>query len=43
MHQTDRPGAYRVQAFKRYAGRKRGWVYSNPIYVLDPKTEEASE
>ena len=33
LHQTDEPGAYRVQVFTRFAGRKRGWIYSNPIYV----------
>jgi len=43
MYQTERPGAYRVQAFTRYAGRKRGWIYSNPIYVQEPKTEKERE
>lgn len=27
------PGVYRVEAWKNYLGRKRGWVFSNPIYV----------
>jgi hypothetical protein len=27
------PGVYRVEAYRRYAGRKRGWIFSNPIYV----------
>ena len=26
-------GAYRVEAWKNYLGRKRGWIFSNPIYV----------
>ncbi|HJS18932.1 MAG TPA: CehA/McbA family metallohydrolase [Anaerolineales bacterium] len=26
-------GVYRVEAWKNYLGRKRGWVFSNPIYV----------
>ncbi|MEO8354448.1 MAG: CehA/McbA family metallohydrolase [Chloroflexota bacterium] len=26
-------GAYRVEAWKSYLGFKRGWIYSNPIYV----------
>ncbi len=27
------PGAYRVEAWRYYLGRKRGWIFSNPIYV----------
>ena len=27
------PGVYRVEAYRRYAGRQRGWIFSNPIYV----------
>lgn len=27
------PGVYRVEAYRRYLGKKRGWIYSNPIYV----------
>jgi hypothetical protein len=27
------PGAYRLEAYRRYAGRQRGWIFSNPIYV----------
>lgn len=27
------PGVYRVEAHRRYLGKKRGWIYSNPIYV----------
>lgn len=26
-------GAYRVEVHRRYLGRMRGWIYSNPIYV----------
>ena len=33
LHQSEESGAFRVEAFCRYAGRKRGWIYSNPIYV----------
>ena len=29
---TD-PGVYRVEAFLFYLGKRRGWIYSNPIYV----------
>jgi len=28
------PGAYRVEVFINYLGKKRGWIYSNPIYVV---------
>lgn len=31
---TYLPGVYRVEAYRRYAGRLRGWIFSNPIYVL---------
>jgi hypothetical protein len=34
LYQTEEPGAYRAQVFRRYAGRKRGWIYSNPIYLI---------
>ncbi len=30
---TDEPGVYRVEAYRRYLGRRRGWIFSNPIYV----------
>ena len=30
---TTEPGVYRVEAYKNYLGQKRGWIYSNPIYV----------
>ena len=32
-HLAVEPGAYRVEAWRRYLGRKRGWIFSNPIYV----------
>jgi hypothetical protein len=32
-HITTEPGVYRIEAYKRYLGRMRGWIYSNPIYV----------
>ena len=31
--QTDEPGIYRVEAYRRYWGLQRGWVFTNPIYV----------
>ncbi|MCJ7434749.1 MAG: CehA/McbA family metallohydrolase [Anaerolineales bacterium] len=33
MHITTEPGVYRVEAHRNYLGKKRGWIYSNPIYV----------
>lgn len=32
--QIDEPGVYRVEAHRRYWGWRRGWVYTNPIYVV---------
>ncbi|MBN1661064.1 MAG: CehA/McbA family metallohydrolase [Anaerolineae bacterium] len=34
LHLVGRhPGIYRVEALRHHAGRRRGWIYSNPIYV----------
>lgn len=30
---TTEPGVYRVEAYIQYLGRRRGWIFSNPIYV----------
>ncbi|MFO7944410.1 MAG: CehA/McbA family metallohydrolase [Anaerolineales bacterium] len=32
-HTTTEPGVYRVESYLFYKGKKRGWIYSNPIYV----------
>ena len=32
-HITKELGVYRIEAYKRYLGRKRGWIFSNPIYL----------
>ncbi len=32
-HIVTEPGVYRVEARRRYWGKLRGWIYSNPIYV----------
>lgn len=32
-HIASQPGAYRVECFIDFHGKKRGWIYSNPIYV----------
>ena len=33
VRSATEPGVYRVEAWKSYLGIKRGWVFSNPIYV----------
>lgn len=33
-HITSEPGVYRVEVYIHYLGRTRGWIYSNPIYVI---------
>jgi hypothetical protein len=32
-YETQEPGVYRVEAYRRYRLKLRGWVFSNPIYV----------
>ncbi len=27
------PGAYRIEAYRNHMGQRRGWIFSNPIYV----------
>jgi hypothetical protein len=34
-HITSQPGAYRVEAYIDYLGKRRGWIFSNPIYVTE--------
>ncbi len=31
------PGAYRVECYLNFLGRRRGWIFSNPIYVTKEK------
>lgn len=33
---TGEPGVYRVEAYRQFWGWQRGWVFTNPIYVLRP-------
>ena len=33
LYITDEPGVYRIEAYKWYLGKQRGWIYSNPIYL----------
>lgn len=32
-HITSEPGVYRAEAYIHYLGRRRGWIFSNPIYA----------
>ena len=32
-YSATEPGVYRVEVWKNYLGAKRGWIFSNPIYV----------
>ena len=32
-HTITDPGVYRVEVYRRHLGRRRGWIFSNPIYV----------
>ncbi len=32
-YSATEPGVYRVEVWKNYLGRKRGWIFSNPIYL----------
>jgi len=33
-HLSSEPGAYRVECSLPYLGKERGWIYSNPIYLV---------
>jgi hypothetical protein len=33
VHVIDEPGVYRVEAYRQFLGRHRGWIFSNPIYI----------
>jgi hypothetical protein len=30
---TTEPGVYRVEVYRSYLGKRRGWIFGNPIYV----------
>ena len=32
-YNATEPGTYRIEARRQYLGKKRGWIYSNPIYI----------
>jgi hypothetical protein len=29
----EKTGVYRVECYRNYLGKKRGWIFSNPIYI----------
>jgi hypothetical protein len=33
-HITTEPGVYRVEVYRHFLGKKRGWIFSNPIFVV---------
>ncbi len=33
IYKISEPGVYRVEAYIHYKGKRRGWIFSNPIYV----------
>lgn len=35
-HITSQPGVYRVEVYRQFRGKLRGWIFSNPIYVRLP-------
>jgi hypothetical protein len=30
---ATQPGVYRVEVYTRYLGMRRGWIFSNPVYI----------
>ena len=34
-HIATQPGVYRVECYINYLGRRRGWIFSNPIYIRE--------
>jgi PHP domain len=32
-HIASQPGVYRVEVYLNYLGKRRGWIFSNPIYL----------
>ena len=32
-YQAITPGVYRVEVYRKFLGKKRGWIFSNPIYI----------
>jgi hypothetical protein len=34
-YSATRPGIYRVEVYKPFLGRRRAWIFSNPIYIRE--------
>jgi hypothetical protein len=32
-YMASQPGAYRIEVHRLYLGQRRGWIFSNPIYL----------
>lgn len=32
---ASKPGAYRIEAYIHYKGKLRGWIFSNPIFLIE--------
>jgi hypothetical protein len=30
---ATQPGVYRIEVYLKYKGSRRGWIFSNPIYI----------
>lgn len=37
VHITNEIGVYRVEVYRKFLGKRRGWIFSNPIYVVSDK------
>jgi hypothetical protein len=33
VHKVEAPGVYRVECYIVFKGKRRGWIFSNPIYI----------
>jgi hypothetical protein len=33
VHKVESPGVYRVECYLEFKGKRRGWIFSNPIYI----------
>ncbi len=40
---TEEPGTFRIEAYRRFLGLTRGWIFSNPIYIRTPKETSPSQ
>ena len=41
-HITNQPGVYRVECYVYFLGQRRGWIFSNPIYLRSPNERKES-